>query len=90
MRRVFNKYHKDAPLGAVYIGRGSPYGNPFVIGYDGDRDEVIAKHKEWLLSNPELLETVRRELKNKDLVCFCYPKPCHGDTLSAIANNESP
>ena len=29
----------------VYIGRGSKWGNPFVIGRDGDRDLVIKKFK---------------------------------------------
>lgn len=85
-RRVFNKYHRDAPPGAVYIGRGSPYGNPFVIGTNGDRDEVIAVHRDWIREQPELLERVRRDLAGKSLVCFCYPKPCHGDTLVEVAD----
>ncbi len=29
----------------VYIGRGSDWGNPYVIGIDGDRDEVIRKYQ---------------------------------------------
>ena len=41
MPKVYNKHHKDAPDGAVYVGRGSKWGNPFVIGKDGTRDEVI-------------------------------------------------
>jgi hypothetical protein len=28
------------PPGAIYIGRGSPWGNRFVIGEHGDRDQV--------------------------------------------------
>ena len=28
----------------VYIGRGSKWGNPFRIGADGDRVEVIRKY----------------------------------------------
>ena len=35
--------HRNAPAGAVFIGRGSKYGNPFVIGPDGTREEVIRK-----------------------------------------------
>jgi hypothetical protein len=38
--RVYDKHHGDAPAGAVYIGRGSPYGNRFVIDVDGNRDHV--------------------------------------------------
>lgn len=29
----------------VYIGRGTIWGNPYQIGIDGDRDEVIRKYK---------------------------------------------
>jgi len=39
----------------VYIGRGSKWGNHFVVGRDGSREEVIAKYKEWILKNDELL-----------------------------------
>lgn len=88
-RRIFNKYHNDAPTGSVYIGRGSPWGNPFAIGDDGDRDEVIRKFDEHIHSNDDLLSRVKKELAGKNLVCFCYPKPCHGDILSRIANGDS-
>lgn len=29
----------------VYIGRGSDWGNPYALGIDGDRDEVIGKYQ---------------------------------------------
>ena len=48
MCRVLNKHHVGVPAGAVYIGRGSKWGNPFRIGPDGDRAAVIAKHARWL------------------------------------------
>ena len=88
MPKVFNKYHKDAPKEAVYIGRPSPWGNPFEIGKDGNREEVIAKYEERLKTQPELIEKIKKELKGKDLVCFCNPKPCHGDVLIQIANEK--
>ena len=43
MPKVLNKYKAGVPHGAVYCGRGSPYGNPFVIGRDGDRDQVCER-----------------------------------------------
>lgn len=89
-RLVFNKYHGDAPPGARYIGRGSPFGNPFVIGTHGDRAEVIAQHRTWIADQPDLVEKVRGELAGQPLICFCYPAPCHGDTLAAIANSTGP
>lgn len=42
MCKVLNKHHAGIPAGAVYIGRGSKWGNPFRIGHDGDRATVIA------------------------------------------------
>lgn len=88
MPKVYNRHHKNAPSEAVYIGRGSPYGNPFAIGEHGNRAQVIAKYREYLQSNPELLAKVKRELAGKDLVCYCSPAPCHGDILLFEANPE--
>ena len=70
----------------MYIGRPSKWGNPFVIGPDGTREDVVRKFEEYLMLNPVLMEAARRELKGKDLVCFCAPLSCHGDVLSRIAN----
>lgn len=70
----------------VYIGRPGPYGNPFHIGDDGTRQEVIEKYAEWVLTQPELLATIRIELKDKVLGCWCAPKLCHGDILVELAN----
>ena len=86
MPQVHNRYKNTAPQDAVYIGRGSPFGNPFVIGKDGTRDDVCDKY-EWMLAyNPSLRDLVKAKLKGKDLVCFCKPQRCHGDTLLRIAN----
>lgn len=89
MPRVLNKKHDSLlPGPSVYIGRPSPWGNPFVIGPDGDREEVIAKFHAYLIDTPELLDRVRVELRGKDLVCFCAPEACHGDVLLYYANTE--
>ena len=68
----------------VYIGRPSKWGNPFVIGKDGTREEVIAKHAAWLQTQPELLAALP-SLKGKRLGCYCAPLACHGDTLATQA-----
>jgi hypothetical protein len=70
----------------VYIGRPGPFGNPFEIGKDGNRQEVVEKYAEWVLTQPELLATIRTELKGKVLGCWCAPKLCHGDILVELAN----
>ena len=85
MPQVYNKRAGGWPKDAVYIGRPGPWGNPFTIGKDGDRDQVIQKYRDNL--TPELVEKVKRELRGKDLVCWCSPAPCHGDVLIEIANS---
>jgi len=85
--KIHNKKHGTAPADAVYIGRPSKWGNPFVIGKDGNREEVIAKFEEWILGQPQLLAQLN-ELKGKDLVCWCAPEACHGDVLARLANNN--
>lgn len=73
----------------VYIGRPSKFGNPFVIGRDGARDDVVRKYEEFVRSRPELMEAAKRELRGKNLVCWCAPYACHGDVLLRIANEET-
>lgn len=73
----------------VYIGRPGPWGNPYLIGADGDRNEVIRKYKAWLWdrikSGQQSLEELAA-LRGQTLVCYCAPQPCHGDILSAAAD----
>lgn len=64
----------------VYIGRGSKWGNPFKIGRDGTREEVIKKYREWIILQPQLIEELTI-LKGKRLGCYCKPLACHGDVL---------
>lgn len=82
---VLNKHRDGMPDGAVYIGRPSKWGNPFQIGRDGTRAEVIAKHRAWLCDQPQLMQKLH-ELRGRDLVCWCAPAACHGDTLKELAN----
>lgn len=90
MPRVLNIRLDQIPKGAVFIGRPSKWGNQFVIGRDGSRAQVIEKHRLHLKEHQELLEAARRELAGKDLVCFCSPEPCHGDTLLRVAAGGDP
>ena len=69
----------------AYIGRGSKWGNKFIIGRDGNREEVIRKYREWILKNNDLLNSLE-ELKGKVLGCFCKPLACHGDVLVELVN----
>ena len=71
----------------VYIGRPSKWGNPFSIGSDGNRAMVIEKHQYWFNGNTTLFADIH-ELKGKNLVCYCAPLGCHGDTLLELARES--
>jgi hypothetical protein len=79
--KVIRVVNNVAPAGSVAIGRGSVWGNPFIIGQDGDRDTVISKfyhYAKWRLERePQWLEP----LQGKDLACYCSPNPCHGNAI---------
>lgn len=68
-----------------YIGRGSYWGNPYIIGEHGDRATVIRRFEAYLRSNPDMLAKVGL-LKGKRLGCYCAPKACHGDLLAKLAD----
>ena len=65
------------------------FGNPYEIGRDGNRQEVINKYEDWINTNLGLKSKAQLELKGKNLVCWCAPLPCHGDVLLRIANEVS-
>jgi hypothetical protein len=69
----------------VRIDRATKWGNPFRIGPDGTRAEVIDRYEQWLRNKPELL-TALGELRGKRLGCWCAPQSCHGDVLARYAN----
>lgn len=83
---VNKRRHKPSP-NDVYIGRPSKWGNPFVIGQHGDRDDVIEQYTHWLKDQPHLLKALP-ELKGKTLVCWCKPGKCHGDVLAQLADRS--
>lgn len=88
----------------VYIGRGrivfidgerypphdSPFANPYKVGKDGTREEVIAKYVAYMTakieSSPLLYEQLR-SMKGKNLGCWCAPDSCHGDILAYWIDN---
>lgn len=66
---------------AVYIGRGSPFGNPFILGKDGDRNAVCDSYSDHYVPHKPSILSQLSSLKGKVLVCHCYPERCHGDSL---------
>lgn len=93
VNRVLNKRTDEIPDDAVYVGRPSKWGNPFIIGRDGTREEVVAKYRKMLLwdilpNNEDVRQddSFFTEIRGKDLVCWCSPLPCHADILLELAN----
>lgn len=87
------KTYKDQ---GEWICRGkSVLGNPFHlvdVNDDVERDKIIKEYKVWLWThiqnnNPiimkelERLHKLARDTDELNLICFCAPKPCHGDVV---------
>ena len=80
----------------VYIGRGTPWGNPYPVGkLDGqyERDESIALYKTHfeknILANPSLRKGLLG-LRGMRLACHCKPLACHGDIIAGYLNSVGP
>lgn len=82
----------SSPLpGQVYVGRPGPLGNPFQIGLDGTREDVITKYRSWLWArmrepgSPQLAELQRLLTLARqgplELLCWCAPLPCHAEVI---------
>ena len=94
--KVVNVKHSEYD---VFIGRPSLLGNPFIIGRDGTREEVVSKHYWWMIDWIEHKKEIRVgkytnrevvcglwELVGKRIGCFCAPLLCHGDNYVNILN----
>lgn len=75
------------PNNTVYVGRGTKFGNPFIVGKDGTHEEVVEKYKEYMQElvitdfdfekllpisqQPRWVTLNVAQLKGKNLMCFC-------------------
>ena len=64
----------------VLISRPSKWGNPFMVGRDGNREQVIRMYEIHVRRRPDLIAALP-ELVGKRLGCYCKPEACHGDVL---------
>ncbi len=72
----------------VRIDRRTRWGNPFLIGRHGSREEVIERYRVWLwdkVKGGEIPLAELAALNGKTLACHCHPLPCHGDVLAKAA-----
>ncbi len=70
--------------GARFPQRASPFCNPYKIGVDGTRDEVIKKYRDYINERLKAEPAFKKQLaalKGKTLGCWCKPEPCHGEVL---------
>ena len=87
MRKTRKNFVEPIPHGGKLVGRPTKWGNPFKIGRDGNRDDVINKYESWITSHPDVIEEAKSELKGLDLYCYCKQnESCHADILLRIAN----
>lgn len=90
MPHLYNRHHGDAPPDALYIGRGTPAGNPFIVGRDGTRDECCDKFEAWVEEDPEVKRRIIEYCRGHHLLCSCKPKRCHGDYCLRVSNEKKP
>ena len=86
------------PEGAVYVGRGTVWGNRFKIGLHSNRlrrlvetpAEAVMLFRELQCHPAEMAgyrQFIQERLRGKDLACWCpLDQPCHADVLLEIAN----
>jgi hypothetical protein len=80
------------PPGGRCVSRPSRYGNPFEperLRDPDDHAKAVVLFREWITSVEQawLLRDARRELRGRDLGCFCpLDRPCHADVLLELVN----
>lgn len=84
--------HKcDVYIGRAGCGEDGYWGNPFFIGKDGDRQQVLslywAYYRNRMMDDPEFLSKLQK-LIGKRLGCFCAPLGCHGNAIAEYLNIE--
>lgn len=86
--QVINMHRSPATPG-IYVGRPSPLGNPYRLGKDGNRAEVLQKYREWLYrqiteNNQTVLHALSNLNENDVLLCYCKPLACHADVINEV------
>jgi hypothetical protein len=76
--------------GDIKIDRTTKWGNPYIIGKDGNRNDVCDKYLIYISRQLKNGDISLKELQNaKRLGCWCKPLRCHGDELKNLIDNLS-
>lgn len=74
------------PEGAIYVGRPTKWGNPFIVGrpnpygtITADNRHAAAIYAGFAPENERLIAAARAELAGKDLACWCRLCDLHLD-----------
>ncbi|MCK9549164.1 DUF4326 domain-containing protein [Aquamicrobium sp.] len=52
-----------------------------------DNREAMSLYKAWIKDQPDLIEAAQKELRGKDVACWCgLDESCHADVLLELAN----
>jgi hypothetical protein len=79
-------------LPVVCVTRGTKWGNPYLLPSGArspdERSAPVIQFRDALVAGrlPFTVEDVRRELRGKNLACWCKEGPCHADVLLEVAN----
>jgi Domain of unknown function (DUF4326) len=91
---VLNRHHfhgKPLPPNAIYVGRGTPLGNPFTLEEYGRGIALDMYHaalwrqieaREGPMYQALLEIGPDKEGSPPAVVCSCAPAPCHGDIIA--------
>ena len=75
--------------GLVRIDRRTRWGNPWIVGRDGSRAEVIARYRVDLWRRIRAGEIALEDLADlhtkTHYLCWCWPLECHGTVLARAA-----
>lgn len=90
------------PEGTVFVGRPSRWGNPFIMGIDGDAAECVRRYAAMITPyrhqppnngldkfylSIAMMEDIKTTMRGKNLACWCpLNSPCHANILLEIAN----
>lgn len=92
--RPWNRHHGRPPGPSVYVGRGSPLGNPFKAQpREGETRaaasaRILAHYGRWLRSrlsgserDPQVITAIESLARETFVVCSCWPNHCHAEVI---------
>jgi hypothetical protein len=80
------------PANTICVSRGTRWGNPYRVGYDGDAECCVRKYRDYLLpyshKDGDLsgflraeanVKAIQNDLRGLNLACWCELCPKHAD-----------